>query len=92
MEGRHRVTSGRPCCGCHSSRSNRTRSSAYAPGSMSCRPGATRSSRHSSRKPCGTRRRAVEQNPLPIDLEHLAVMEEVLGAPYPAEQLLDERA
>jgi hypothetical protein len=37
-------------------------------------------------------RRAVEEHPQPIDLEHLAVMEEVLGAPYPAEQLLDERA
>jgi hypothetical protein len=37
-------------------------------------------------------RRAVEEHPQPIDLEHLAVMEDVLGAPYPAEQLLDERA
>jgi hypothetical protein len=36
--------------------------------------------------------RAVEENPLPIDLEHRAVMDEVIEVPIELEQLLDERA
>jgi hypothetical protein len=36
--------------------------------------------------------RAVEQNPFPIDLEHQAVMDEVIEVPIELEQLLDERA
>lgn len=36
--------------------------------------------------------RAVEENPFPIDLEHGAVMEEVIEVPIELEQLLDERA
>jgi hypothetical protein len=37
-------------------------------------------------------RRAVEKNPFPIDLEHRAVMDEVIEVPIELEQLLDERA
>ena len=36
--------------------------------------------------------RAVEEKPLPIDLEHRAVMDEVIEVPIELEQLLDERA
>jgi hypothetical protein len=36
--------------------------------------------------------RAVEENPLPIDLEHRAVMDEIIEVPIELEQLLDERA
>jgi hypothetical protein len=36
--------------------------------------------------------RAVAENPLPIDLEHRAVMDEVIEVPIELEQLLDERA
>ena len=37
-------------------------------------------------------RRAFEEKPLPIDLEHRAVMDEVIEVPIELEQLLDERA
>jgi hypothetical protein len=36
--------------------------------------------------------RAVEEKPLPIDLEHRAAMDEVIEVPIELEQLLDERA
>ena len=36
--------------------------------------------------------RAITENPLPIDLEHRAVMDEVIEVPIELEQLLDERA
>jgi hypothetical protein len=36
--------------------------------------------------------RAVEENPLPIDLEHRAVMDDVIEVSIELEQLLDERA
>jgi Family of unknown function (DUF6176) len=36
--------------------------------------------------------RAVEENPLPIDLEHRNVMREVLGEPIPLDPILDLRA
>jgi hypothetical protein len=36
--------------------------------------------------------RAVEENPLPIDLDHRAAMSEALGEEIPAEMVLDELA